>query len=566
MREDRRKFIAGLITGLFVFGALTFYALETRAVNPSITYASPSNGATFVSVWRGHGVNITVNVTDADGDLNQVVLKWNDSGTWKTFYDSGALGGVSYHNVTVLNTNFTGSWKTYEWQICAYDTAWTNTTYEFTTEYTWGDPIMIFGDFRTTPNNMDLSVIYKNDTGEYYLWVGNASLDAKRSSQGWDWITISKEDVASGGYPYNVFIYNGQFYLCYSGGQYYYYATWNGTGWNVGSMGIKRYRDDASYYYDGASVIYYNGKWNFICGRQNPSGNWDGRLTVHEGTPPSTWTVVATLDSSNAQGHHFYVSSAILDGLLVVTYKDGGNDLHWQTYNGISWTDKGDIETDIGSGCSMVKDPVNNQLVCVYINASGNMYYRILTDPDGTWSEPHLIFQPESGYSIKYPHVSYIDHRLVITFAYNIRGNYNIYMISAPEYVSSASNILKQYNRIQFPDATPNQKNVNSSVFYYKNINSRNITWINWSFSDIGSIQCENNIRLWGSTDNITWTLIGTTDANGYINMTTTTWASGLPWETGDKRYFKIEILDIGAVPEDLHNVDEGIILKVGLA
>jgi len=194
------------------------------------------------------------------------------------------------------------------------------------------------------------------------------------------------------------------------------------------------------------------------------------------------------------------------------------------------------------------------------------MYYRILTDPDGTWSEPHLIFQPESGYSIKYPHVSYIDHRLVVTFAYNIRGNYNIYMISAPDYVSEAHGVLKQYNRIQFPDSTPNQKNVNSSVFYFENINSRAINWINWSFSDIGSIQCENNIRLWGSTDNSSWTAIGTTDANGYINMTTTTWAGGLPWEAGDKRYFKIEILDIGSVVEDLYSCDESIILKVGLA
>ena len=107
---------------------------------------------------------------------------------------------------------------------------------------------------------------------------------------------------------------------------------------------------------------------------------------------------------------------------------------------------------------------------------------------------------------------------------------------------------------------------MNSSVFYFKNINSRNITWINWSFSDIGSIQCENNFVLWGSLDNTTWTKIGTADANGYVNMTSTTWASGLPWETGEIRYFKVEILDIGDVVEDLHSCDESIILKVGLA
>ena len=206
-------------------------------------------------------------------------------------------------------------------------------------------------------------------------------------------------------------------------------------------------------------------------------------------------------------------------------------------------------------------------MVLIYVNVSGNMYYRILTDPDGTWSEPHLLFIPASGKTVKYPYAQYIDHRVVVVFSYNLRSTYDIYMISAPEYLSNASDgVLKQYNRIQFTDATPNQKNVNSSVFYFENINSRAINWINWSFSDIGSIQCENNIRLWGSTDNSSWTLIGTTDANGYINMTTTTWAGGLPWQAGEIRYFKIEILDIGSVVEDLHSCDESIILKVGLA
>jgi len=584
MNGKKKGFIAGVIAGMIIFGALAFIEV-TRAAAPSITYAYPSNGATFVSVWRGHGVNITVNVTDADGDLNKLVLKWNDSGTWKTFYDSGALGGVSYHNVTVLNSNFTGSWTTYEWQICAYDTSWTNTTYSFTTEYVWGGSVIIFGDFRASQNNMDLSVMYKNNTNDYYLWVGNASIDAKHSSQGWNWITISKQDITTGKYPYNAFTYNGQPYLYYYDSGYLKYVTWNGNSWINGNTNISQQGNTGySHYYPkyayGGDAKYYNGKWIVVAGYASTSGTSLYLRFYSSNSPISSLSYETTLDSgyqyesiSNVYQASFMPSLNILNGKLILTYVDADRDLHWQVYDGVNWVDKGDIEADLGSGNeiqghwqSAVKDPVNNQIVCVYINASGNMYYRTLTDPDGTWSEPHLIFQPESGYEIKYPHVQYIDHRIVITFAYNIRGNYNIYMITAPEYLSSASGILKQYNRIQFPDATPNQKNVNSSVFYFENINSRAINWINWSFSDIGSIQCENNIRLWGSTDNSTWVAIGTTDTNGYINMTSTAWAGGLPWQAGEIRYFKLEILDVGNVPEDLHSNDAGIVLKVGLA
>ena len=586
MNENRRKFIAGLITGLIVFGALTFYATITRAVNPSIVYAYPSNGATFVDVWRGHGVNITVNVSDGDGDLQQVVLKWNNSGTWDTFYDSGALGGVSYHNVTVLNSNFTGSWETYEWQICAKDgVGWTNTTYSFTTEYVWGDPVMIFGDFSSSPIDITWSVMYKNNTNDYYLVVYCDGIDAKRTSnEGLDWIIQPSEDVGNYKEVYNAFTYNGHpyFLIRYDDGYRanLYYATYNGSAWNIGdtSLDLSKSADTwsnagASF---GADIKYYDGKWNIVTAGSYAS--YETCLKHYYGTPPNSWTAGASLTGSYGSKNKEYAfpQLEILDGLLVLVYRDPNDDLHWQTYDGVVWTDRGIIESDItGStssgagtnyGIGVIKDPINNQLVLVYKNTSGNLYYRVLSDISSGWSEAHLLFQPESGYSIKYPHVSYIDHRLVVTFAYNIRGNYNIYMISAPEYLSSASGgVLKQYNRIQFPDAIPNQKNVNSSVFYFENINSRAINWINWSFSDIGSIQCENNIRLWGSTDNSSWTLIGTTDANGYINMTTTTWASGLPWQAGEKRYFKIEILDIGSVSEDLHSLDEGIILKVGL-
>lgn len=590
MKEKTKKFVAGLITGLIIFGGLTFFAYITMGASPSVGYVYPSNNQEFVDVWRGHGVNITVNVTDADGDLQQVILKWNDSGTWKQFYDSGALGGVSYHNVTVLNTNFTGSWITYEWQICMKDSlSWNNVTYNFTTEYVWGDPVMVFGDLSPAPNNIMYPVILKNNTNEYYLWVYNSTPSNKdvyiKISNNWNWMKINSQALND----------NGNTPLCAFSKEYPYvlyrryvsgttpawrlaFAYFNGTTWIIQNIKIENQLagvllGDRKYY--GGDIKYYNGKWIAVVDCELSEGKG---LVFAYGNEPNSLSLGSFLEPY----YHYYSSTyfyvhmptlEILEGKLVLVYVDIDEDLHWMVYNGTVWTNKGDIETDIGSNNgwtdyhfpSIIKDPINNQIVLVYINSSGKLYYRILKDPDGTWSEPHLIFAPPSGTSIRTPYIEFIDRRLVVLFAWNIRGNYNIYMISAPEYLSSAGGVLKQYNRIKFPDATPNQKNVNSSVFYYENINSRNITWINWSFSDIGSIQCENNFRLWGSVDNSSWTLIGTTDANGYINMTSTTWAGGLPWQAGERRYFKLEILDVGSVPEDLHSCDEGIILKVGL-
>jgi len=402
------------------------------------------------------------------------------------------------------------------------------------------------------------------------LWVGNASIDAKRSSHGLDWNALSKEDVASGRYPYNAFTYNGQPYVYYYDNRYLRYATWTGSAWTTGSTGIQQNYDDSRIDY-GADAVYYNGQWCIVAGYDILKTY--GRLRFYtSNNPSSSFNYQKEIDSSSESTNYFMPSLNILNGKLVLTYMDSGKDLHWQVYDGVNWVNKGDIEADLSSGNdghfqSAVKDPVNNQLVCVYIASDGKMYYRTLTDPDGTWSNKHLLFQPASGKTIKYPHASYIDHRLVVTFSYNLRGNYNIYMISAPEYLSSANGgVLKQYNRIQFPDATPNQQHVNSSVFYFKNIDSRAITEINITFADMGSIQCESNFKLWGSTDNSSWTDLGTTDASGILGpINSVTWATGMNWESGEIRYFKVEILDIGSVVEDLHATDEDWIWEITL-
>ncbi|MCD6468537.1 MAG: hypothetical protein J7L32_04410 [Thermoplasmata archaeon] len=578
MVESKKKgFVSGIIVGMLVFSTLMLaYTTIVSGASPSIVYASPDNGDTFVDVWRGKGVNITVNVSDGDGDLNQVVLKWNNSGTWNTFYDSGALGGVSYHNHTVLNTNFTGSWEEYEYQICAYDTVWTNTTYSFTTEYVWGDPVMVYYN---DEKNLYYPSILKNNTNDYFVaWVNwdDYDVETKHSTTGF-FITSSVINAEidtrnQGTYNTNrvayLYSYNGKCYIAYTddyGGSdiaYYYTKYWNGSEWVGKTKTELRSGIDGKAFGDGVYVIYYYGEWHTVIERGN-----DPALFWHHGSFPFSGTGVQKQNVLSAYNdYNYYPSLAIFEGKLVFVFRDTEDDLHWQTYDGVNWVDKGDIELDIGDyGCKVIKDPVNNQLVVVYGKSDG-FYYRILTSPDGSWSSSHKFFTPVSGKVAKHLYVQYIDHRLTVVFSYNLRGTYDIYMISAPDYMSEAHGVLQQYNRIQFPDATPNQQHVNSSVFYFKNIDSRTITEINITFADIGSIQCESNFKLWGSTDNSSWTDLGTTDASGILGpINSGTWATGMNWGSGEIRYFKLEILDISDVPEDLHNTDESFIWEITL-
>jgi len=572
---NERKFRRGLITLVIAVVILTsvMYILPepVRGASPTINYVSPADEATFVDVWRGEGVNLTVNVTDADGDLNQVVLKWNNSGTWATFYDSGALGGVSYHNITVLNSNFTGSWETYEWQVCAYDTAWTNTTYSFTTEYVFGDPQPIVVD---DTKDVKISVMYKNTTSDYYLWADIGNIGVITSTNGVDFAIQTIADTGIGGdYPYNAFTYNNIPYLYYYASSYLRYLWYNQTAgaWQSESTSIRQYEHPGSYYYYvyGADVKYYNGEWCLVANARN-SGSYLTFFTSDN--PLNSFNYQSSLQPTGGQfssDNHRYswvISSLnILNGKLILNYLDSGRDLHWQVYDGTSWTDKGVIEENLGTSSneiqghwqSTLKDPVNNQLVCIYINASGWLVYRTLTDPDGTWSNPIVIYKPKSGESIGYPHADYIDRRIVITFSSNLRGNYNIYMITAPDYTAVTSGVNITYNRIQFPDATPNQEHANSTVFAIKNINDRPILNITWHVGDIGEIQTANNIRVWSNMSGSwqSWD-VGADQNTSKIDISA---VKGSEWQPGETLYWKIEILNTGNVAETLHTNDNDI-------
>ena len=568
-RRFRRGLIGLAITAVILTSIAYIFPQSARGATPTISYASPSNGATFVDVIPGEGVNWTVNVTDSDGNLQRVRLLSNSSGSWQVFYDSGDLGGVSYHNASGINPDWTGSWKTYYWRVACYDGVWTNYTYSFTTEYVFGQPHCIALD---DIKFLDESVLYKNTTGDYYLWIiqdTDDKLYAITSTNGVDFITKTPQDTSiSAHIVYNAFTYNNIPYVYYvKSGTYRYlrYAWYNPTAgaWQDGSTDIYQTREwgaaHIKAYSYGADVIYYDGQYQLVCGyqgsEQKPALNY-----YISNTPLSSFTKVSTFEGGTSYNggdiRYWYPSLNILNGKLVLTYKDQGNDLHWRVYDGGGWTDKGDIEADIGSH-STLKDPVNNQLVCVYTNSSG-LVYRTLTDPDGTWSDAHIIYKPRNGESIRNVHADYIDRRIVITFASNIRGNYNIYMICAPDYTAVTSGINVTFNRIQFPDASPNQQHVNSTVFAIKNINDRPILNITWHVGNIGDIETANNVRVWSNMSGSwqSW-LVGSDHNTTKIDISA--YKDGSEWLPGETLYWKLEILDVGDVPEDLHANDEDI-------
>jgi len=544
---------------------------------PAISYASPSDGATFVDVIPGEGVNWTVNVTDSDGDLQRVRLLSNSSGSWQVFYDSGSLGGVSYHNASGVNPNWTGSWKTYYWRVACYDGTWTNYTYSFTTEYVFGQPHCIaINDI----HNLETSVLYKNST-DYYLWFVDDNDDkiyVKISSNVDFGIKESINTGIGGTYLYNAFTYNNIPYCYYSTDSHcrpkylWYNQTWQTADTDISTVGMGGYSGRSF----GADVKYYNGHYQLVAGTIcYASSSHSTYALVHytSNNPLNGFTYMLTIEGGSC---HYTPRSwpipslNILDGKLILTYIDNGKDLHWKVYDGVTWTDKGDIEADLGSGWelgghwqSTLKDPVNHQLVCVYVNSSGWLVYRVLKNISEGWSDAHVIYKPGEGESIGYPHADYIDRRVVITFASNRRGNYNIYMITAPSYAEPISGIDITYNRIQFPDAVPNQQHVNSTIFAIKNTNDRPILNITWHVGKIGDIETANNARVWSNMSG-TWQswLVGSDHNTTTIDISA---YKGSEWLPGEILYWKIEILDVGDVPEDLHSGDNNVWCKLDL-
>lgn len=573
-----RKLTASLIVFCMIMSVAVMFVSRVEAANPVVVYTDPANDGRFADTNDGAGVSWTVNVSDADTNLQWVKLYANDSGSWVLFYDSGALGGVAYHNVSGQNGNWTGSWTEYYWNISANDGTTHDTTYSFTTGYQWGDPQMAHLD-DVNAYSMG-SAIYKNATGEYYMALhDNTGYDVEvmTSNTATNWSLVSStlttiDSSIQSYYPMGVwgwFTYNNEpaFFYCDAGNTgYWTIAHYDGSSWTTTSTGISGGSYNPGWMNHqasiGADIVYYNGQWQIVCGVSSPD-DFYMRLYHYSGTPWSTWSGITYFDSVYVEGSEqtlYSPSLVVFNGTLHLIYRDSGDDLHWETYDGASWTDKGDIEANIATG-SMVKDPVNNQIVCVYINSSGDIVYRV-TDNLTSWSEPHLVFAKD--YTFAYPHLEYIDQRLVIGVSYNIRGNYNVYTISSPSYSSKALGLNQTLNRIQWPDASPGDTNVNSTVFSMKNLDNRDIKTITWHFEDIGEITNASNIKLWTNMSGA-WTNIGTTGADGNI---ATLDISGLmngggEWIPGQTIYWKAEILAVGDISEDIHSTDEDIFYKI---
>ncbi len=583
-KDKARGLISGMVVMALVCSTLLFaFTGFTFATAPSVSYASPDDGDTFVDVDAGDGVNITVNVSDADTDIQQVEIWSNSSGTWSAIYQSGALGGVGYHNHTVLDSNALEGMTTYYYNISVEDTSdgWTNTTYSYETDYVWGGKQIAW---HNDNHDFTYSTIYKNASGEYYHVMHDTSasdIDMLTSSNGLDWVeqtTTSIDDSAQdgdepdwSGWGMGVWgwhTYNDQpsFLYCDDGGSgNWMIAHYDGVSWSTSDTGITGYYSTDHIAGLGADMEYYNGEWWLIAGTTNQGS--DIKLKTYYGTPYASWSVSNTFDDERYATVvvNYHPSLNILDGNLVITYindddastmdeTEGYGQFEWYTYDGVSYTSKGEVSSDTITSLSVTRDPIAGHLVAVYTK-SGDLYYRTLDSPSGSWSSEYLIASLPATYM--HPQVHYIDDRVVITVGNNQRGNYNIYTISAPDYRSTTSGIIEQYGRYEWDDASPNDVNVNSSVVRYENTGHTDWTNINLSTEDIGSIQCESNYRFWFSLDNTSWTDVGTTDASGNINdINATNFASLMPLTTGDDLYVKWEILDIGDVPEDLQASD----------
>lgn len=608
MKTQNRRKIQTIVFATMLFALSFFISSYVGADSPVIAYADPSNAMYYAvaDTDEGAGVAWQINVSDADTDLERVVLRENSSGTWSEFYDSGSLGGVSYHNTSGQNQNWTGSWTLYYWQICAQDGVdWYNTTYTFTTAYQWGEPKMVvFND--TQDHDFGFPTFIRNDTSDYDMVFydrGEAEIRALNSSYGTDWGILDDWVywTDSSTMPLNFIKYNGTSYLltCDSTGDYDVHW-WNGTGMEHQSTGIDCYDTWYSSYtrYSwgcDADAIYYDGKWNVVASVPQNGGPY---LRHYIGTFPSNWTKIHDIDSlsqwSPSTAYYYGVGGTrleILNGLLFAVYKDSGEDIRYATYDGVDWEvqpdviyndNEGEVPSDmelgVGDdrgcgyrGCSMVKDMINNQLVVVYVNQTngdgpldGALVYSVY---NGTgWEGPNLIYAPIYGADISHPRAEFIDSRLTVAFSYNLRTENAIYSISAPGYTKAKSGLNLTYNRIQFPDASPTATNVNSTVFHLKNVDNRNITHIDWHFENIGDIVASSNLKIW---TNMSGSWNGwTCDASGDIAEIDISgeMAGGLEWEKGVTTYWKLEILAVGGVAEDFHATDEDIFYKLTLA
>lgn len=574
-KDRKRGFISGLAVGALVLSTMLFaFTGFTFAAAPSVSYASPDDGASFVDVYNGY-VNYTVNVSDGDGDLQEVEL-WSNAtsdGSWQQFYDSGALGGVSFHNTSGSNVNWSRSGELIYYNISANDGTWTNTTYSFRNEWFFGNiPRVIASDASSVKSPMAL----KNPDSDVYVLIyeDGGDLMVKESDVGTDWNSITPivGDTGIRSVSADVEWYDDVLYVWYIIGDWHVgkYNTSSNTFTDIGSIGVQG-RD----YYRGhrteqrgMTCCRYNGDWHYIIPNTGDANtnykNWINRYSSDaiNSTSPTLEETLYSCTDAVWEKWDYGISSTVYNGMLHSVIWWGGN-YYWHTFDGNSWTDKGTIgsksNNDEGGFSTFVHDKHNDILVFIYMTDTG-LFYKT-TDNTTSFSSAHEIPIPD-GWTINYLHAEYFNQRINLFLDATTGDTYSAYMMTNPSYMN-VENIDLTTGRIEFPDATPTETHVNSTVFRLRNIHNDTIDWIQVNWSSFGDIETANNIEVWGSLDNSSWTDIGTLDASGNLTINTTTWAAGMPLEASDMRYMKFEILDMGGAGETTHLADNTLKFRV---
>ena len=590
-----KKAVPVVVVVLLLFSVLTFITPVSRAASPVVAYSSISDGEQFVDVIPGEGVYLTVNVSDSDGNLQSVDIYTNASGSWSSIYSSGALGGVSYHNTSsFLVSSWLGSWTRYWFNITANDGSDTEFVYSFTTEYVFGLPQMstfseqnLYGPRVIKTGNDEYFTSYMDESDNYdthgleHIHSTGWALDTTDESS-----DCNNDNVGLGTWNCQLLEYANEIYQwssSASGGNSLYYKIWKynftDNTWSLVRTASEIYSGN---YYNtartsapGVTIDYYNGKYymlvsnNVYCGSSSQDkGYTDLIFGSCEG---GSWIFSKIgsdiISSSGCYQNYYWQTSCVYNSYLYYFYIDREGELTFSYFDGVSFNvvladyeDLTDVRKDVHGGMCAITDLTNNQVVLVYVDKNDDLVYRVTDNITGL-SAKHLILDGDEYGDFYGIDGHYIDSRITVWFSSNYdKSVYNIYSISAPDYVSTETG-LESHNRIQFPDAQPQETNVFSEVVGFKNINNRDILNVTWHFEDIGDISLANNVRVWSNMSGSwqSWS-VGSDGNTSKIDIST---VKGSEWQPGETLYWKFEILNVGSVAETLHATDEDIYMLI---
>lgn len=109
----------------------------SMGATPTFSQVSPTDGAVNVSfIGTLKYVPVTVNISDADGNLKNILIETNSTGSWVELTSMEFAISVPYQRITTKIYNCAYGTK-YYWRVSAHDnttTDWTSQIFSFTTE------------------------------------------------------------------------------------------------------------------------------------------------------------------------------------------------------------------------------------------------------------------------------------------------------------------------------------------------------------------------------------------------------------------------------------------------